>query len=361
MRTTRCLLATLVWVACAGHATVLAQDRLPTSKQEALTPDEQQRIRDYAAKWAGNLQSGTDMAVADAKKKLTAPLRRNPRSPFLTAYRIALIPHLREAISSRRDLVRLNVMIIAEAAKDAKNPDLLVTGIADRSPAVRYWAAAAMTSVIAALPPAETPKQQQEQNDLQSQLLAQLVKAMQVEPYEQVVQQCMAALNQLNIPEAAIEVLEAIDGRVVIHLRKPALPLTASLATLRKQMIQVIRQPNPPGNHVHMLMSVSFRYFSLASNMLANDRVPPSNLKDFREMLRRADENMRELAKLQGMRADDLPRPPLGQSLEDLIKGRQWQAINLYSAEWKTLLVARLKFKAETLRIAPTATRPDRD
>lgn len=362
MRTPRCLLATIVWVACAGHSIVLAQDRLPTSKQGALTPTEQEAVRDYVALWAGNLQSDRDVVVAGAKKKLTAPLRRNAMPPFLAAYRVALIPHLGEAIKSPRDIVRLNVMIIAESVKDANNPDLLVKGLADHSPAVRYWAATAMTSVIAALPPAETPKQKQEQKTLQTQLLAQLVKAVQVEPYEQVVQQCMVALNQLNIPEAAIEVLEALDGRVAIHLEEPSLPLTAALATLRSQMIQVIRQPSPPRDHMRLLMRVSFRYFGLASGMFSNGRVSPNNLKDYREMLRRADENLRELAELQNIRVEDFPRPPLGKSLDDLAKNQEWQAINLYSAEWRTLLVKRLKFRAEALRMGQAPIkRPGRD
>ena len=360
MRSTRCLPAAIVLVALTFHPVATAQDRIDSSivgKKTPLTRNEKQTVGDFVDRWVSQLTSGTstDLEVADGVKHLAAALRVHPSNFFLIEFRAALAAPLRNALKSQRDIVRINVMIVAEYLADAGNIGLLVDGLADKSPAVRYWAAKAVATV------AETylnnPNNQNPQ--LQKDLLKAIIDAMKVEQSEYVMQHLMHALSQLTIPEAANELLKALDERVAIHFKNPAIPVEAESDALRQAMIRIIKQHGEASNQeMRLLTLVSARYLILVSTLLDRNVVPEKNVGDYTELLTRAVENLRRLVVRLGVKPADLPKT-IENDFNGLVRSKNWLSIKLHGQEWERLLIDHIGFKKKDLTIGQRQNHPD--
>ena len=344
MRTTRCLLAATALILCAAHQAA-ADERLPTSKDEAMVETDKAIINSYVQKWVGQLVDGSDDQVQEARQKLIVPLDDNPTQYFLIEYRRKMVGRLVSAFRSKRFIVRLNVMIIASALGDPGATNLLTDGLQDENPGVRYWSAMAVANITAV---------SDKLTDVQQQaLLKALASALQVEQVEPVLQRLMLALAALDIPGAAPMVLDALNKRVPAHLANPRLALIAEIVGMKRLIRRMIADPNGvTSRDVRLFTIVAVRYFILAAMLLEENKIPESTMSDYVSMLERADEYLHWLAQQQGVTKDQLPQE-LRKPIKPLVDGKAWPRTKLRAAEWENLLLNNLKFKPEELEIKP--------
>ena len=343
MTSTRCLLAAIALIVGLANGVAHAQERLPASiigATAALSSEQKRVVSDeFCAPLMSKLVDGEDGEVADARKKLIAPL--SGASPlFLADYRKLLGTQLHGGFESERVIVRINLMIVATALKDLDSVSLLIRGLKDQNPACRYCAAQAIASLTGSnlKPPAEQQKT----------LLDALAEAMRHERYEQVLRQLILALVELTIPEAMTQVFEAINQRVEEHAKQPDLSLTSEIQGLRVLIRQMVKSPPDP-DQLKLGALVNARYFRLCARLLDKGELGANAEADCITMIGLTDENLKWLV----VKAVKTPLPPevTDVRIKVLIANKDWAAVRYRAEVWANLLVERLETDQKKLEI----------
>ncbi len=322
------------------------------TKQEGLSEGDKTQVRDFIQRAIEQLRDGSDQDVASAKNHLKRPaLHQGARQYFLIEYRRVLGRQLTDVFNAEaagtRPIVRINVMIVAEALRDPAGTPLLTEGLKDENPAVRYWAAKAAIQIVESGNLAA---------DAQKALLGALAEAMKVEQFQQVLERLMKAVVLLPIADAREKVLETLNHRVAVHFEHPEFPMGAELGglrPLRNAMVRINSRKNPPPpNDLKLITQVACRYLVLTATLLENDRIPRRVEQGYLEMLIVADETLkwvlgeiREAAMPTGLMADITPT----------INARDWQQIVDRANAWQAMIVADsgLGLKDADLQIQP--------
>lgn len=112
----------------------------------ALTTAQQQDINDYTEALAKKLTVGeTPEDISKARQLFFRPYHNTVAStPFRSAYAPAAVKSIAPGMKSSSFAVRLNTIIIAARLEHKSAIQLGIDNLADKEPAIRFWAAAAL-------------------------------------------------------------------------------------------------------------------------------------------------------------------------------------------------------------------------
>ena len=363
MSSTRGPHAAAVLLVCLATSVGLAQDTAPAlsdaliASGAGLSADQKREVEAYLEYWDERLAGESDASVARAREAMTRPLGPNASVYFLIEYRRQLGTRLRDTFESDRAIVRLNIMVIAAALRDAGNAALLGAGLQDANPGVRYWAARAIAAIAGAQPPPDAAAQ--------APLLKLLAAALQGgEKVEAVVQQLILALAGLDAAEAAPELLRALERRVEGHLTRPGASLVAETRGLRGVVASMVQRVTNgrkvPDAEARLFVRVSLRYLTMCVTMLVDDRIQATDKGEYATLARTCDEGLGwVIVRVMGTAKADLPPSVQANDIKTLIGRRAWHEVALRAADWENLLISRLGFKRPELAVK--AAPPDDD
>lgn len=351
MRKPRLLCVVVASLATLVPNPVGADDKLPpaiVTSNTPLAPTQQAAVESYIRERADSLINGPQERIVTVRQDLLKPLLQPGASRFfLRAYGSALAQQLSPALTSPNLLVRLNTMIVVASVKDPSVLDLIVTGLADPSPSVRYWAARAAGQLAAAV------KLVQQDQDT---LLATLLQAFEKENSDQVKQKLRAALIDLNIPEGIFRLLDSLSKEVDLYAANPTSNLDSTLESLRLLFVKTVEasstgQPLPEKISRQMAL-VAYRYLVLSVSVADASAVDPNALTDYQEMIRLADAILGWVARRRPSQT-----PPAPPSIQAEVEKQDWPMIRLRTEEWKQLLQgAPFSFTTQDLAV-PTPQR----
>ena len=341
MRTTCYLLVAIAMIEFVTAQVAYAQS-LPITKSTALNPRDKTAIRNYVKEWVELLREGSDREIGEAKRQLNKPIRRDATDYFLIEYRRALGPKLRELFASepaqKRDIIRINVMIVAFELRDTDSSMLLVLGLKDKNPAVRYWSA----NAVGNFGNSKIQLKVEQQKDV----LKSLGKALESEKVETVFQQLMLAMVDLNISDARLAVLDVLNKRVEVHMARPQIPIAAEEKCMASLIVRMVQEKNVPAEQIRDFTRAAARYLKLCAALMEQQAVPQSVIDDYKKMIERADDSLRFLVQQQNV---DVPKSfvkPAGH-----IRLSKWSELLDQAMEWQLLLIEKLGYKTEKLKI----------
>jgi hypothetical protein len=203
------------------------------SKSSTLDKSEEDAVKKYIEHWVKQLVGddaeapeeaadgstfALDKETAEARRRLVDPMT-NPTASDV--FRVAYSPRVSGAIQlarvlktgdrpgHRRPAVRINALIVLSGMQDPLSVQLAQASLTDRSPAGRYWAAKAISSI------AKDPRRR---GVLAGQLLKDLVAAVQLglnkEPSPMVSVGMVQCLVDMNTDESIGGLLQWLNQRV---------------------------------------------------------------------------------------------------------------------------------------------------
>ncbi len=294
-----------------------------------LTPAQKLAIEEYLKSKITGLEQGSADEVVQARHKLVEPLTwAGGTEIFHLAYSSAASHHLANAVQSDRVEVRLNTMIVVSAMNDPGVVSLIQKGLADESPAVRYWAGKAVGHIGA---------KGRLSDDEQRLLLKTLADALLVETSERVLQRLLVGLVGLSIPEAATQLLNGLNKRVALHAANPNMPLGAALDGLRTLFVKSVQSKvngeDIPIETTRLMALVSYRYLALSAALLDLNRPSQEAIPHYHEMIKLSDAIL-------GWTARQMPPQgaPVPSSVKPDVASENWALIRLRAEEWKRVI-----------------------
>lgn len=320
-----------------------AAESLPTETITAasLSMDQAAKIDQYIAAAVADLKQAKESAVTPARHVLLEPLGLGPSDAFLRYYRQHVATALTPLLAHKDLLVRLNAMIVLDRVGGADAVPIAGKALADASPAVRYWAAKTIADQAAALP-----------GDAQKQVLATITKRVASEHVPQVVEQLLVTMGSLTLPEAKLQLLEALNQRVAYHAQHPGTsigPEEAGLQRLYKTLFGAAAKPDP--NVLKALGRTALRYLDLTATQLDLKQVPDDAVRQTYHHTVQLTYYI--LRFVQGATKGAPAAPP---DLTDAIKAGNWKMVRVQVEAWRNVLEAPpFGFSAKELEI-PKAT-----
>lgn len=300
----------------------------------------------YIKPWVRTLlESQEDEKVAEARGRLTEPLS-SASVFFIAGYSSGLAGELIDARAlsrDRRTMVRLSAMIVASHLQTSSVTRLIAEGLADTSPATRYWAGKAVQRLGEAQ--AATPGLLNA-NELTS-LVDLVVRAVNQEPVQAVVEQLLTGLGRLGGTQAADQLMGVLIQRVSVHASDPNLPIAAEMQALLDQFQQLVRIDNRPRDVVRKLMLAAFKYLELSAQMVERGGLDINTRGDYARLVELCDQVL-------FWAAGELK---VGGELPRSVKGLSPAEAKLQIEVWRTILQgAPLNFTRE--QVAPGGQAP---
>lgn len=326
--------AALVAVMLVIHTAAAQPQAIPreiVQAQQALNAAQRNVVRAAVDADLHLLQTGQPADIAEARKRLIARFRLPGASRiFLLDYSARISGSIGPSLAAERPLlVRLNAMIVVSHLVDAGAIELIRTGLADPSPAVRYWAAKAATQVAGQLGDAQHPR-----------LLEILRPVLNKAHGDHVTGQLLLAVIALSPGEAVELALAAINERTTARAADVRLSPAGDLAAMRAMFRRIIFQLDTlPDATPRRFMQAAYRQLELSARLadpggaLADD-IAATLRQDNVEMVRYADRALRETLKAVDADMQGLPAP-----IEDLVDAGKWADIRaLRLPNWKQYL-----------------------
>ncbi len=336
--------------------TATAQERIPQSVITAtgvMSQADKDAVASYLNRWAGVFKEAvtneqiSDSAISEARDRLVTPVGTPGATDlFKGYYSRSTAQQLTPLLKDKRLIVRLNAMIVATRLTDASAIDMGRAGLADESPAVRYWAAKAISNLSKAVNSAGEPILD---TRLKLQLLRELADAGANEDSSEVLLQLFEGMAGMDLPSAPDRVMDLLGARLRFHVDRPYEPYLAESAGLRatyRQLLERSTRGNIDPAHVRKLAAVAHRYLNLISNNLADAKeaarpdgsgnpVTPQLEADHRAMLELCD------FALQFCHEQSKSTATKPKSLDSMIAFRQWREIHRVVVEdWGKILAA---------------------
>jgi hypothetical protein len=359
MRQTRCLVCALLMVALmlavpaprAGAQPTIPPELRQTSS--ALTAAEDRLVRDAIAAALTDLTSDEPTRVMEARRRLVDPLEMpNTSEIFAQAYSSHLKLQLPPTLEDQRLFVRLNAVIVASYLTDRTAIELLAEPLADEAPAVRYRAAKAVGMIVHRARynnPADRAQ-------TEAQAMEMLAARMRVETAAEAWQPLLESLGTLQIPQARLALLDALNLRINEHAQRPGMPLSAEHTALINVYRSVVEQSLQPGGVAApvatALARTTCRYMVLSARMLAQaPELDEAAEAQYREMIIAADTVLRWVVR-DHLRLT-VALPP---AVEPKLRDGLWAEVLLDAGRWQTLLAeARLGLSAADLEVPAPA------
>lgn len=270
MRLRRCLLTVVLAAVPAMTCSVtLAQSSgLSTEvvmSSVSLSSNQQNQVNEYVTNGMDKLLSGEPSAISEGRQRLLDPFTLpGVTELFLAAYSPAISRELisREVLNQDNPLVRTNAMIVASRLSDGGVVLLIQQGLKDKAASVRYWAAAAAGNTGSRLNTGD-----------QKAILRALNNSWEKEASISVLEKILVAMDALNTPEAAQQLLLVLNHRVDIHAADPSLPINAELEGLQGVTVRTFTELTGQNHQVsdemlRQLVVVLFRYLDLSTGLL---------------------------------------------------------------------------------------------
>ncbi len=317
----------------------LSSDILSTAS--ALDPAQTRTVASFVADLVDQLLNGNQDQVLDARTTLVEPfVTPNASNIFKTAYSTALTKALEVGVTSDRMLVRINVQLIIGQLTDPTAIALVETGLKDKSPAVRYLAAKSGAAIGARfeLPANPEDPAYTSNGEVQRKLLTALVATLSSESDYIVVEQLLAGIGALNLPEARDKLMLGLTERVTVRAVNTQLPVAAEHNTLTRVFSRVVREATAgravEPNFLKMLAVVAGRNMRLSAKLLDENGVPAALAPQHAEMIKLGDTIIRWTAQQLKTPADKLPKDDIKAGLD----GRKWTEVRLRVEEWINLM-----------------------
>lgn len=350
----RCLLtAVLAAVPALTCSVTLAQSAgLSTEvvmSSSSLSSAQQNQVNQYVADGMSQLVSGDPAQISEGRRRLVDPFTLpGVTELFLAAYSPAISRELlaREILSNESSLVRTNAMIVASRLSDGGVVLLIQQGLKDNSPSVRYWAATTAANTGGRL----------NAND-QKAILRALNASWEKEASISVLEKILVAMDALNTPEAALQLLQVLNHRVNIHAGDPSLLINAELEGLQGVTVRTFTELTGKNHNVSpemlkQLVVALFRYLDLSTTLLQNATVS-NQADDLRRLTLIASNYLPRLAPLLTTDAKSL-RLPRGQATPN-----DPAATRLLVEEWRRALASGpFGITTGDLAIQPVVTAP---
>jgi|GEM_PF-2429425 len=346
MRSVHRLLAALFSVVLIAHHAAWAQDKtLSTSiisSSSALDSTSQRAVNAYVQDLVDQMINGNQDQVITARGKLIEPFVNPGASAiFKTAYSGALVTSLEPGVNSDRVFVRISTQMVVAQLTDAAAVALVETALADKVSAVRYLAAKAAAAIGPrfVIPQDSEDPQFNTNSEAQQKLLAALVTALGKETDNIVVEQLLAGIGGLTLPEARERLLLGLNERVSVRAQNVHLGVAAERATLARLFNKVVREnsegkPVPVGL-LKQLIVVAGRNMRLTAKLLDEGNVHESLVSQHTSMLELSNTIVRWVAVQKFELAEDtLPK----NDIEDNVDNTSWPEIRLRAEEWVNIL-----------------------
>lgn len=317
------------------------------TKDTEFTESQRQVIKDFVDHWIDLLDDGSAAEIAKARRQLIDQMAGVGSQLFNTVYSQTVCKALEPLLALQDQLsLRLNALIVASVLADGCVVNLIATGLGDKSPAVRYWAARTAERTAAGLQPED-----------QGRLTKVLADAIASEKNEHVVQKLLLAFSQINTAGGVESLLEALNRRAAWLASNPDLSPSAELKSITSVWTNIVlastSEPIPPDT-IKKLAVTSHRFMNLAAQMLEMDLTTNWNDDDYVSVLEVSD-------KVLQWAAENLPpsreKPD---PLDDLIPIKKWAQVFLRVSEWAELLIAS-PYSAELDQLEVIVGEPEDD
>lgn len=278
-------IAGLWLLAVFAAAPAVAQDGPGSLPQDIVTTtrpfsQEQKRIVNaYVGFWADRLVNAErGGGVAQGRRALLEPFTRpGATATFKDQYSALLITPIKPGATAERVIIRLNTMILVANSYGAYGVDLAAGRLDDKSPAVRYWAAAAIAEAVNG-----AAERQGLPTARQRQLFRAIRGVLTNESACDVREKLYQAMAAMDIAEAQAALLEALDERADVYAREG---LTAclraerqGLKTLRLVLIEKYiaagdqqQKLRAARQQLRELSIVSYRYVALVARAITEE------------------------------------------------------------------------------------------
>ena len=328
-------LAVLFVAAYAHNAPVArAQSAIPydlTTSTQPLNAAQKQIIRAFAEPRVNLIIAAQTPDLSEARDDLLEPLRRAGVSThFHAAYSNVLSGLLMTALHNDDPLVKLNAMVVAATLTGPAPIPLVTTALGDENPAVRYWGAKAASVIPTHAPPLPQAEQHH--------LLDAIADAIKTHPPDPVFERLLFALSALTIPDASIELLNALDQRLPLLAKDPSHPLDATIQSLQSIFVTVVKrtsagQPVHTATLRHMVL-VSYRYYRLTAEILDTASHAPDAEPQCIKLLELAS---RALPWAVSQLDPTVQQPP---NIQLQLASKTWPEVRVRAEEWGHLLAS---------------------
>lgn len=355
---------------CLNVVPALAQPTIPNNllnPNGALNADQTAVLRSYTDYWLDSMvtavQSEDFATVATARTNLSSPLTQTSNSIFRQSYSIAFVDSAtsRKVMAAESPHVRLNTMIVASRMVDVSVIKLIEMGLADPTPAPRYWAAKAISQLVGANARGGAGISLQPKDE--QRLLNALKLAIAQESSPQVFEQLLSALVELRSLTASKIALTQLTERLDTHARGiEQLNIGADLLIFSMLSRNLVDQV-AAGNQVDQQLlkdvaSLSFKYYVFTAESLDPTsalRVPEGKTKTYKDLLKFADQmlvwTVKQIVPAEAL--ENRPTIPANRIANDVDLNNAWAKILLTGEDWRTVLQAKAKIPASELELKP--------
>ncbi|MCC6680043.1 MAG: hypothetical protein IT445_03980 [Phycisphaeraceae bacterium] len=335
-----------MFVVVMAQAQDQARPTIPAEMYQVDGPfsaDQLRTVESYVDYYIHQLVSGQEDAIVDGRNELVAPMEKGGSKTFNEQYSVIVARKLDASAAmnkpaapsgddeqanrkeaARQVVVRLNTMVVSSRLiKDDHVINLILKGIEDENPAVRYWA------VRAVIGGGESNLAQEQKNKL----VTTLGRQVNVEQVEEVVRQLLLALIE---QDAADQVLQALNEQIKQHVDKPRLTYDSNREAMRS-LLRKIQVDLASGQVVdqsfRQLARAACRYMELITKQTPGAALDEETERDHLEMVKLCDMVLRQAheALQSGVSA-----PP---SIDAAAFGKNWSALQVAATQWHAVLM----------------------
>ncbi len=247
-----------------------------TLQADALDQTQQAEISKWVQHWCDSLAKATSIdRVIKCRTALLRPLTNTlAKATPKAAVSKALAKGLAGAIDAKAPVpVRLSAFIVVAQSTTTDVQPLVLKGVADPNPGVRYWAGRAIHFI------ADRQREGGQAGFTAAQetaLLAALNKAAAGEKYSHVLEQVFEAMGKLKIPAAQTALLAGLAKRVAVHKASVQESIRAdakALAGVRQRLVFKIAQGGDADGQFRELIALSGRYLMVIATQIAGNKV----------------------------------------------------------------------------------------
>lgn len=319
------------------------QDQLPSALTSAtsLSGSQTATIDDFVQQWSTALLEGNDAAVTDARERLIQPIRASTSDVFLDRYAAAVRNELPAALDARRLITRLNAMIVAAQLGGRDVYPVVIKGLGDPSPAVRYWAARAVVEVAEA-----KARGARVSGGVMNDLLEALTTLIAEETNPLVLEPALLAAVRLDVPRGEQLFLNTLERVLADHADQPR----RSYRTLDQPWRDLIRRSITENNTQNLRQSArqAARIMGLIARQLEAGVFPEGLPPSHAEMIQLA----QQILSGAHQQLEATGSPPTTRQVQNALQQRDWASLAVAADAWLAMLQREpYNFSRDELRL----------
>ncbi len=239
---------------------VLQADPLSTAQQDQLSGFVQSQTQ--------RLSSPDAQVVVEAREALidvfSREIRDNASDTFRSAYAQSVAAALLEAMPQLDTLGKVNALLVAAHVVHADNADVILFGLQDDNPAVRYLAAKAVQGVASR---AQLDDSLPLSTGFYTQILDALGSTLPRESSDHARSMMMLAIAEIDRPQAVQTLIAALNARLQTHIADPTLVMSGEAASIERLFTRLTAN-DTDAEAYRSLMALGLRYLHVANAQL---------------------------------------------------------------------------------------------